>query len=221
MQRKINFAVDEWYHLYNRGNDKKIIFKNNSDQSRFLKLLYICNSLKPVALKDIPNPIFTYDRGESLVDISAYCLMPNHFHLLIRERTEGGISLFMRKLMTGYSMYFNIKNERTGKLFEGPFKSVYVDTDNYFRYVLSYIHLNPVKLVEPDWKEKGIKNKDKVKKFLSSYYYSSYLDYLNLPEESPREEAKILNINNLPIEVGSRDFDTEMDDWLEYQTVLK
>lgn len=127
----------------------------------------------------------------------------------------------MRKLMTGYSMYFNIKNERTGKLFEGPFKSVYVDTDNYFRYVLSYIHLNPVKLVEPDWKEKGIKNKDKVKKFLSSYYYSSYLDYLNLPEESPREEAKILNINNLPIEVGSRDFDTEMDDWLEYQTVLK
>lgn len=222
MERKTIFTEGEWYHLYNRGTDKRKIFTDNNDYQRFLKLLYLANSTKPTILYTLKkDTIFDFPREENLVDIGAYCLMPNHFHLLVKEKVEGGISLFMRKLLTGYSMYFNIKNKRTGKLFEGPFKSIHVDTDNYFRYVLSYIHLNPVKLVEPEWKEKGVQNKDRVKNFLQSYSPSSHLDYLKLSEKSPRIERWILATDDLPIEIKSRDFVDELNDWLEYQTMLK
>ncbi len=212
--------VDEWYHLYSRGNDRRVIFNDNNDYLRFLKLLYTCNSSKSITLKTIPDPVFTFDRGETSVEIGAYCLMPNHFHLLIKGLTENGISLFMQKLLTGYSMYFNIKNQRTGKLFDGVFRSVHIEDDRYFRYLMSYIHLNPVKLVEPKWKEEGIKDIPTIKTFLKNYYPSSFVDYAN-SKVSPRNERSILSLNNLPIEFGRRDFETELTDWLEYQTMLK
>src|SRR3989344_1697653 len=79
--------------------------------------------------------------------------MPNHFHILIREKIEGGISKYMLKLMTGYSMYFNKRYERTGKLYEGVFKSSLLDKDTYLKYIYSYIHLNPAKLQDKNWRE--------------------------------------------------------------------
>ena len=87
------------------------------------------------------------DRGETLVDIGIYCLVPNHFHLLIKEKTENGISEFVKKVATGYSMYFNKKYERTGSLFEGPFKAKRIDTDEYLKYIFSYIHLNRKQII--------------------------------------------------------------------------
>src|SRR3989338_2657209 len=123
MNRKFQFSVGEFYHLYNRGSNKMPIFLDDSYKKRFIKLLFVCNSKKPVVFKTIQGlPLDEIDRGETLVDIGSYCLMPNHFHLLIREKMENGISLFMEKLSTAYSMYFNKKNERTGGLFEGTFK---------------------------------------------------------------------------------------------------
>lgn len=112
MNRKITFSVDEHYHIYNRGTDKRQIFLDHDDYDRFVKLLYLCNGTESIVFRDIPiGETYGFDRGETLVDIGAYCLMPNHFHLLLREKNEGGISLFMKKLSTGYSMYFNLKKQ--------------------------------------------------------------------------------------------------------------
>ncbi len=129
---------------------------------------------------------FGDEKGERLVDIGAYCLMPNHFHIMAKERKEGGTTLFMRKLMTGYAMYFNKKYERKGSLFEGPFQAKHVEDEAYLNWLFSYIHLNPVKLINPAWKERGITDVAKTKKFMDGYAYSSYHDYFigNRPESS-------------------------------------
>jgi len=111
--RKQSFATDEYYHLYNRGTEKRIIFLDTQDYEHFLFLMYICNTEKSIILRDIGK---FFDRGETIVNIGAFCLIPNHFHILVREKMEDDISTYMCKLLTGYSMYFNKKYERTGKL---------------------------------------------------------------------------------------------------------
>ena len=148
--RKQSFAVDEYYHLYNRGTEKRKIFLDKNDYDYFLFLMYICNTIKSIKLRDTDE---NFDREETIVDIGAFCLIPNHFHILVREKIEGGISKYMLKLMTGYSMYFNKKKGRTGNLFQGKFKSEYIGNDNYLKYLFAYIHLNPVTLIkgEHNW----------------------------------------------------------------------
>src|SRR3989339_783003 len=150
MERKEKFIQDEFYHIFNRGVEKRTIFQNTSDYKRFMALLYLANSNQTVEFRNNSygnsfNEIFKQDRGEQLVAIGAYCLMPNHFHLLLTPLVNGGISKFMLKLQTGYSMYFNKKNERVGALFQGVFKSQYINEDKYLRYIYAYIHLNPAK----------------------------------------------------------------------------
>jgi len=95
--RKQTFAPSEFYHLYNRGTEKRIIFEDKKDYQHFLYLMYICNTTRSIELRKIGE---NFDRGETLVEIGAYCLMPNHFHFLIREKENGGISKYMRKLLT-------------------------------------------------------------------------------------------------------------------------
>jgi len=184
MTRKIFFVPGEFYHIYNRGTDKRVIFKNTKDYNRFVLLLYLCNSTKPVNIEAELQKGRTFlelmesNRGDELVDIGAYCLMPNHFHILIKEKNEKGISLFMKKLSTAYSMYFNKKYDRSGALFEGRFKAKHISDDAYLKYLFAYIHLNPIKIIDSEWKENGICNKSEAKIYLSKYEYSSYLDYL-------------------------------------------
>src|SRR5680860_333938 len=159
MQRKFVFSVGEYYHLYNRGVEKRIIFLDNADRYRFLKLIYLCNSHQSVDIGEISEGLpFRHERGETLVDIGAYTLMDNHFHLLVKEKIEGGISKFMGKVCTGYSMYFNKRYKHSGALFQGVFQATHMDTDPLLEYIYSYIHLNPVKIIEPEWKEKGIED---------------------------------------------------------------
>lgn len=141
--------------------------------------------------------------------------MPNHFHLLIRERDEGGISRFMQKLTTGYTMYFNTKNERSGALFQGKFKAEHVDKDRYLKYIISYIHLNPIKLIEPQWKEIGISDRKRAGAYLQNYRYSSFLDYAG----KDRLEKRLINRSALPDYFESPlSFKTETSDWLDYRT---
>jgi len=157
------------------------------------------------------------DRGEPLIDIAAYALMPNHFHLLVRQRKENGISNFMQKLMTGYTMYFNTKNKRTGTLFQGRYRSEHVQNDRYLKYLISYIHLNPIKLIDPAWKESGIVNSTRAKKFLEQYRYSSYIDYTDVP----RKERGIIAMGSLPRYWKTRrEFRKEIADWLTYNHSL-
>jgi putative transposase len=197
MTRSIEFSIGEFYHIYNRGTEKRKIFLSKTDYERFVSLLYLCNSKESVQIgptKKSLEDILLVNRDNQIVDIGAYCLMPNHFHLLLHESIEDGISKFMQKLTTAYTMYFNKKNERTGALFQGVFKAEHANNDEYLKYLFAYIHLNPVKINEPNWKEDGIKNIKTVNKLLINYPYSSYHEYSG----SNRLEKKIINKEAFP-----------------------
>lgn len=189
---------------------------SNADRNRFLALLYLANQNEATDLKLQGSTLLEIAEertGAPIVEIVAYCLMPNHFHLLVRELEEGGISKFMQKLTTGYTMYFNKKYERNGSLFQGRFKATHVADDRYLRYLISYIHLNPVKLIEPKWKETGIADKSVAEKYLETYAQSSYLDYLG----KKRPEGIILTPEALPEYFSSgADFKTFVTEWLTY-----
>lgn len=220
MQRK-KLAPGEYYHIYNRGVDKRTTFEKNNDYERFVNLLFACNGSNNLNLRDdtsIPRGLtfgmFEFDRGEPLVAIGAYCLMPNHFHLILKEIRDSGISKFMQKLSTAYTMYFNQKNERGGSLFQGTFKSEWVDTDTYLKYLFSYTHLNPIKLIDPKWREHGIANREAAKKHLETYIYSSYLDYSL--DVKKREISEILNKSAFPAYFRSKlSFERHVNDWLD------
>lgn len=219
MSRNSVFSVGENYHLYGRGTDKRTVFLKTKDYDRFVSLLYIFNNTKPVHVSNLSSTalenVLSLKKEEDLVKITAYCLMPNHFHILAQEIKEGGISKFMQKVMTGYTMFFNKKYERTGSLFESSFKSIHANNDNHLKYLLAYIHLNPVKIIDPHWKEKGISNKNKAKEFLKKYRYSSFNDYFG--EE--RNESKIID-KNAPTEYFDdfTDPEKDLDFWLNYNT---
>lgn len=209
--RKTVFVSREYYHIYNRGNSKQVIFHDEEDYDRFLKLIFLANGKKSFKVYFIKDNVYEFDRGEQLVHIGAYCLMPNHFHLLLAQTDDGDISKFMQKVSTGYSMYYNNKYKRTGALFEGKFKSEHADNDRYLKYLFSYIHLNPIKLINVGWKERGIKNKDRAIKFLEDYKFSSYQDYLG----HNRIQKEIINPKAFPNYFPTSNlFKEEIFDWL-------
>ncbi len=216
MTRSFAFAPGEFYHVYNRGTEKRDIFSSRVDYDRFLVLLYLCNQTDVVHLQLQGRTLkeLSGERaGEPLVAIATYCLMPNHFHLLVHELQDGGLSKFMQKLMTGYTMYFNKKNDRSGSLFQGKFKATHVADDRYLRYLVSYIHLNPVKLIEPKWKESGITDRTAAERYLAQYGPSSYRDYL----DETRPENVILSTDVLPAYFDSgMEFKELVTEWLTY-----
>ncbi len=217
MQRTTAFAPGEYYHLYNRGTEKRIIFLDEEDHNRFVSLLYLCNSGIPIHRSDYRTNslrgLFLINRETTLVDIGAYCLMPNHFHILLREHADGGVSMFMKKLLTAYAMYFNKKYERTGTLFEGPFRSRHVSRDEYLKYLFAYIHLNPIGIIDAGWKKKRIGNKAAANRYLNEYEYSSFLDYAG--GVAPRWQSAILNKLAFPEYFEKRnDFEIYLKDWM-------
>lgn len=194
MAERIQFGVDEWYHCYNRGVDKRIIFENAGDYNRFLLLLYLGNGSVPIRIANIKDKSIravledsSLERGEPVVEIGAYILMPNHFHLLLKEIIEDGIAIFTQRIFTAFTMYFNKKYERTGALFAGPFKSRHVDDDRYLKQLVSYLHLNAAELFDQRWKD-GLGNIGIIKRRLMEYPYSSLPDFLR----QQRSERKIL-----------------------------
>ncbi|MBI3888707.1 transposase [Candidatus Nomurabacteria bacterium] len=202
MFRKDPFITGEYYHIYNRGVDKRVIFKASKDYERFMMLLYLANSEESFRLEEILSrqhktfdEILVLEKSEPIVSIGAWCLMPNHFHMLIRQEVDGGITKFMRKLGVGYSMFFNIKYKRMGALFGGLFKSKLIGVDdNYMRQLFGYIHINPLELKFPEWKDKISKPSIEMRDFLESYRYSSYLDYLG----KNRVENNIIKVEKFP-----------------------
>jgi putative transposase len=217
--RNVQLAFGEFYHLYNRGTDKRVIYLDAADYQRFIELLYLANTTHAVNMRIIRrdlNSVFEFERGEPLVAIGAYCLMPNHFHILATPLVENGLSIFMNKVSTGYSMYFNKKYDRTGSLFQGTFKSQHVDSDEYFKYLYAYIHLNPVKLIDPSWKEKGIKDVKEAYEFVCAFQYSSLRDYVG----ENREAQKILNKECFPnyFQTHAQTKD-ELLEWLNYNPI--
>lgn len=196
--RNHKFVVNEFYHLYSRGVEKRPIFLDSADHDRFIKLLFHCNGTESVNIRAIRKGLtfvdFLDERGENLVDIGAYCLMPNHFHLLLKQRQDLGVSKFMQKVLTAYTMYFNTRYERSGRLFSSSFKSKHANEDRYLKYLFAYIHLNPLKILNSDWRKLRLYDQERLVNSLSGYDYSSFPDYV----EVKRSENLILNREGFP-----------------------
>ena len=152
-----------YYHIYNRGVEKRLIFQDDQDYGVFLSYL------KRYLLKRDENELiqnYNYKDLSADVKLISYCLMPNHFHLLVQQTSKHGITDIMKCLCTNYSVYFNRRNDRVGRLFQGIYKAVLVQNDSYLLHLSRYIHLNPHVISEPD-----------------NYPYSSYKYYLgNAPK---------------------------------------
>ncbi|MDO8657173.1 MAG: transposase [Candidatus Levybacteria bacterium] len=176
--RKISIAEGEYYHIFNRGNNKQIIFFDKRDKIRFLFLIIYfqaCIFFENIGRQVsyfIENETFNIDRdlekkllNKRNVELINFVLMPNHFHLTLCEFKEGGISQYMQRVLCAYTKYFNIKYKKSGHVFQGPYKAVNIENNNQLLYLSTYIHCNPREI--PEWK-----NKEHV------YPWSSYQDYI-------------------------------------------
>lgn len=188
------FEPGKIYHVFNRGVEKRSIFLSDGDRWRFLQGMYLFNDesastnllyrLEQEKGKMHFGILRDYMKKEGierkpLVRIMADCLKPNHFHLLIEEIRENGISRFMHKLGTGYTKYFNIKYERVGGLFQGPYKAVEIQRDTQLQYLLVYINvINPGQEIEPTLKEQGTQDVEGILKFAEEYPWSTHQEYL-------------------------------------------
>ncbi len=193
--KRPQFINGEYYHIFNRGVEKRDIFLKTADYFRFIFCLYELNDKKLVVMRDrIENrkkrkkyrgatPALTPAPREPLVEVIVFCLMPNHYHLVLRQLVDGGISLFMKKLADSYVGYFNLKYNRRGmgSLFQGRFKAVHIKNDEQIAHLIRYIFTNPIELLNRSWKEEGVKNVQEVIKFLKSYKWSNYLDCIGIP----------------------------------------
>lgn len=198
IMRKIKFEKGKIYHVFNRGVEKRQVFKDDNDRWRFLQGLFLFNDERATAnllwqmerdrgrvTFGVLKEFFAKEKRnrEPLARIMADCLMPNHFHLLVEETRDGGISKFMHKLGTGYAEYFNHKHERVGGLFQGRFKAVPIDDENYLKYLLVYINvINPAEIIEPKFKETGMRDKKKIIGFVRNYPWSTHQEYLGTRE---------------------------------------
>ena len=165
------------------------LFRNNQDRARFVHDLYEFNDARPVNnltyrfdIKGLRNPYFPEDMREKIVSIHGWCLMRDHYHLLLSEEVENGMSLFMRKMNVGYANSFNEKYGRRGTLFQGRTKKILIEREAHFNYILHYVHLNPLDYLEgaKEWRERnhqGILDATQALEYLNTYRWSSYLDY--------------------------------------------
>jgi len=216
----------EIYHLVLRGVGDSLIFKDENDHYRAIFSLYEFNDIKPVLIRDRRRARIRAKKNgreqfsanrKLLVEIFAFYFMPNHIHLLVRQIKDDGITQFMRKFGAGYAAYFNKKYNRKGHLFQGRFRAVHIKTNEQLKNVFVYIHTNGISLIEPKWKERRIKNPEKVIKFLENYKWSSYPDYIgkkNFPSVTERDFLlKVVGGKN-----GCRNF---VNGWVKYKKELK
>lgn len=193
--RRVSFAEGEWYHCYSRTIDYSRPFTILDTTERFLELLYIANQRELTPhLSDLRDSrahaeMFSIARAPALVRIGAYCMMPTHYHLLLQPVVEDGISRFMHRVGTGITRFHNDAQRRIGNLFVNPFRSKHVHDDRYFKRVVHYIHLNPLDLYEPHWKQGRMHHQKASINKLGEYKLSSLPEYLG----TQRSQGAILD----------------------------
>lgn len=212
----------EIYHIVVRMVGDLKLFRDEKDYLRKIHNLFEFNDANPTRwqyrqyYENRSRDISERTKRNLLVEILTFCLMPNHIHLLIRQLVNGGISKFMRKIGAGYGIYYNKKYKRNGHIFQGKYRAVHITSDPQLQTAFVYIHANPVSLIEPGWKERGIKNINGTIKFLENYRWSSYRDYLldkNFPSLTSREF--------LTETFGDNESCREIvNDWLRYKKEL-
>jgi len=148
----------EYYHVFNRGVDRRSLFESDIDRANFYRRL----------LKGVPG------KRQGLVDLVSYCLMDNHYHLLLRQREDGGVSKFMHALGMGYSHYFNKTHGRVGKLFESTFRAVHIKSEAHYMHITRYIHLNTLDKYLPGWRVAGVKDVDVAMGYIEKYRWSDF-----------------------------------------------
>lgn len=242
--RREQFVNGEIYHIIVRRIADNLSFKNIDDYYRGIFSIYEFNNAHPVEITKRRQVIRAFkkrlkkqikplceiggsppssnfpDERDHLVEVLLFCLMPNHIHLLLRQLKDGGITKFMSKFGTGYANYFKEKYNQKGEgyFFRGRFVSIRIETDDQLKIIFVYIHTNPISLIEPKWKEIGIKNPDKVIKFLENKYrWSSYFDYIgkkNFPSVTERD----FMLKVMGGEQGCKDF---IENWVKYKGEIK
>ncbi len=173
------------YHVLNRGVEKRDLFTNTGDYARFVHDMYEFNDSSPAlnAGRSFEATMIDFVNQSSprtrIVDIHGWCLMKNHYHLLLSELVDGGLTLFIRKMNVGFANYFNDKYKRKGTLFQGRTKKILITSDSHFLHILHYIHLNPLDFVKGarQWRMGQISDRKAALKQLDSYRWSSYADY--------------------------------------------
>jgi len=224
-RRKIQLVNGEFYHIVKRGTEEREIFLDDEDRFRFVNGLLVFNDTMPTPWQSRAfwhqRAPATLSRGNyspkiPLVEIHVFVLMPNHFHLLLRQLIENGISLFMQKL-GGYSWYFNKKYGRAGTLFQDRYKIIHVDAEEQLKNNFVYIQTNPVALVEPNWKDWKVKDPQRAINFLEEkYQWTSYWDYLgkkNFPSVTQRNFFLKLFSNEKEIK-------KEIDTWILFKASI-
>ncbi len=142
--RKVKFANGEYYHIFNRGVDKRVVFLEQNDFQRFFQGMKEFNTIVPIG--SMYENSFRENQPKNgaskLVNFTCYCLNPNHYHFILEQLIERGIEKFMHRLGIGYTQYFNKKYERSGFLFQGPFKAIHIDSNEYLLHLSAYVNLN-------------------------------------------------------------------------------
>jgi len=226
---------DEIYHIVSRAVGDTEVFSNEGDFYRGIFCIYEFNNSKPVEIWErrrarnrfklqekklvgcrTPHQLEYGDDREKIVDVLAFSFMSNHLHLILRQLKDNGITEFMKKVNGGYANYFNKKYQRMGHLFN-KFRAVHIKDDNQLRAVFVYVHLNSISLIEPGWKDNGIRDVDNVIKFLENSKRHSYMDYLDkksFPSVTQRDfYSEFLG--------GPEGCKAIIDDWVKYKEGLK
>lgn len=193
-KRKIKFRKNGYYHIFDIAKDKRNIFLGENDMQRFLKTMFLSNNCysfrgvwelerskteKPIdevkkILKNKKIPI------KPLVKICAFCLMPDHFHFLVKEVCPNGTARFMQKLLNSYAKFFSNRHRQSGSLFRGRYCAAEIENEKQLKFIIAYINaINPAQLVEPYLKIKGIENYSKVSETIDSWQWSSHQDFLH------------------------------------------
>jgi len=216
-----NFINNEIYHVTVRRQDGRLMFRDDDDYHRAVVSLTVFNDRQSVSIWNQRRRLV---QGQTLhkiplVEILAFCLMPNHMHLLLRQIVDGGISKFMQKFGSGYSRHYCEKypQKTRGHFFQNRFHSVHINNDDQLRTVFVYIHTNPIAVIMPNWKDQGVKNYRQALNFLSSQYrWSSYWDYLGRSNFSAVTNRDFL----LAVMGGNVNCQQAVNDWLNHKVDL-
>ena len=226
--QKTQLASRETYHVVVRAVGDTEVFLDENDYYRGIFSLYEFNnnnsitiqarrkarqSFKKQADRSLTPILAEADKRKKIVEVMSFCFMPNHIHLMLRQIKDNGISLFMQKLGGGFAGYFNKKYSRKGHLFSN-FKAIHIRSDEQLRNCFVYIHVNPTSLIEPGWKENGVKNPIEVNNFLKEKYrWSSYWDYIGKKNFSSVTEREFLT----DVMGGNNGCSQAINDWIEYK----
>jgi putative transposase len=225
---KPSLINDEIYHVVSRAVGDTVVFEDEKDFYRGIFSIYEFNNAKRVNIwnrrkqrkkeKIVTSDVTTAsvtDRRDRFVDVLAFSFMPNHLHLILKQLKNNGITEFMKKVNGGYAKYFNEKYERMGHLFN-KFRAIHIKDDNQLRNAFVYVHTNLISLVEPGWKEKGIRNPDKVIDFLENNKRHSYMDYLGKKAFSSVTEREFF----LKLFDDEKNCKTYVDAWVLHKNEL-